>query len=122
MQDLVANSMLQKTVMPKDAAVVQAQAKPAALGGLQQLRVLDLSVAGPEKGSMIGTLPDTFATLGQLQVSYGGAQPHQTPSSGWRCCLKLCGVCRCVDHRPLSYIGLQLFGYWSLHIYMVLTV
>jgi hypothetical protein len=50
-------------------AVVQALGQAAALGGLQQLRVLDLSASDAIIGSMYGPLPDSFATFGQLQVS-----------------------------------------------------
>jgi hypothetical protein len=49
--------------------VMQALQKPATLGGLQQLRVLDLSVSITNTGKMYGPLPDSFATMGQLQVS-----------------------------------------------------
>jgi hypothetical protein len=36
--------------------------------GFQQLRVLDMSVSGPAKGGLRGTLPEIFAALERLQV------------------------------------------------------
>jgi hypothetical protein len=36
--------------------------------GLQQLRVLDLSVSGPGKGGLTGVLPGSYAAMEQLQV------------------------------------------------------
>jgi hypothetical protein len=50
-----------------DAGVELASAQPAA-PAMQQLRVLDLSVLGAKKGGLMGTLPGSFAALGQLQV------------------------------------------------------
>jgi hypothetical protein len=50
------------------AAAAAAGVQPTALGGLQQLRVLDLSVEEPYQGRMSGRLPDNFAALGQLKV------------------------------------------------------
>jgi hypothetical protein len=68
-----------------------ASAQPAALA-MQRLRVLDLSVVGPGKGGLTGALPETFAALEQLQVSFVlGADP----------CVgqyMLLGICKIVLH------------------------
>jgi hypothetical protein len=50
------------------SSAVQASVQPVALG-LEQLRVLDLSVSGPGRRRLAGALPASFAQLKQLQVS-----------------------------------------------------
>jgi hypothetical protein len=76
MREAVSKTPSQSNVVPSSGVVLPGQGRPVALahGGLQQLRVLDLSVAGPKKGGMQGTLPDYLATLGQLQVRCSDAQ------------------------------------------------
>jgi hypothetical protein len=50
------------------AARLRAAQAGGALMGLQQLRVLDLSVASPGSGRLTGTLPCSFAAMKQLEV------------------------------------------------------
>jgi hypothetical protein len=49
------------------ARVQPASGQPGPLG-LLQLRVLDVSVLGPGRGGLTGTLPGSFAAMTQLQV------------------------------------------------------
>jgi hypothetical protein len=51
------------------AARVQLTADQPGQLGLLQLRVLDLSVSGPGKGGLTGTIPRSFAAMARLQVS-----------------------------------------------------
>jgi hypothetical protein len=65
--DLELGSTAARPAAGAAAAAQIAAAQPNALG-LQQLRVLDLSVSGPGKGGLTGTLPGSYAAMDQLQV------------------------------------------------------
>jgi hypothetical protein len=59
----------QRTVIRSVATKLRASAASSALMGLQHLRVLDLSVAGSNRGKLAGTLPGSFAAIKRLEVN-----------------------------------------------------
>jgi hypothetical protein len=86
------------------AAAKIAAVEPSALG-LQQLRVLDLSVSGPGKGGLTGALPGSYAAMELLQV---GGMGHPVDNKHKICMLQLLPAVHrlqvpaiCCQHLPM---------------------